>query len=157
VNGYRLPTEGEWEYAARWKGTDSLNGAVEFPVSSNNWWTPYNYASGAAADYNNAAETGLVAWYDTNSENITHDAGGKNPNALYIYDMSGNVWEGCWDWYASYSGTATDYKGIANGTYRINRGGSYPYDAVNLQTGGRNDDVPFYESSKLGFRLARTQ
>lgn len=77
VNGYRLPTEGEWQYAASYK--DGTN------------WTAYNYASGATADYNDAGATGLVAWYTTNSGDATHNIGTKNANQLAIFDMSGNV------------------------------------------------------------------
>ncbi len=94
ANGYRLPSEGEWQYAASNKGA-----------------TSYNYASGATANYNNATETGKVAWYNANSGSTTHDVGTKAANALGLYDMSGNVLEWCWDWYGSYPGTSTDYRG----------------------------------------------
>lgn len=145
ANGYRLPTEGEWQYAASYKDGSS--------------WTPYSYASGATADYNDAAATGLVAWYTINSGIVTHDAGGKNANALGIYDMSGNVWEWCWDWYGTYPGTSTDYKGPASGSYyRVLRGASFYGGAGNLQVGYRYNyfGLPYYASPNVGFRLVRT-
>ncbi len=142
ANGYRLPTEGEWQYAASYK--DGLS------------WTPYNYASGATADYNNAAATGLVAWYFDNSGSVTHDVGGKTANTLGIYDMSGNVWEWCWDWYGTYPGTSTDYRGTASGFYRVMRAGSFSFNANSLQVGYRYDSYPYDEYGSVGFRFART-
>ncbi|HDQ26177.1 MAG TPA: hypothetical protein ENN43_05460 [bacterium] len=143
ANGYRLPTEGEWEYAARY-----INGSS---------WTPHNYASGATADYTDDTATGLVAWYPYNSGDVTHDVGGKNPNALGIYDMSGNVREWCWDWYESYPGMSADYKGPANGSYRTYRGGSFYSSPDNLQSGFRFYFYPYSGLHDLGFRLVRTQ
>ncbi len=141
ANGYRLPTEGEWEYTARY-----INGSS---------WTPYDYASGAAADYNDETATGLVAWYDVNSGNVTYDVGGKHANALGIYDMSGNVFEWCWDWYASYLGTSTNYRGPASGSFRMARGGSYYSQAYRLQSGYRDAYQPYFEDDRIGFRFAR--
>lgn len=139
ANGYRLPTEGEYQYAASYSGT------------------PYNYASGATADYNDATATGLVAWYYGNSGNVTHDVGGKIANALGIYDMSGNVYEWCWDWYGTYPGTSTDYKGPASGSGRVVRGGNFDGDAGSLQVGYRGNYGPYGAgSSGGGFRFART-
>jgi formylglycine-generating enzyme required for sulfatase activity len=141
-NGYRLPSEGEYQYAASY-----INGSS---------WTPYNYASGATADYNDATATGLVGWYGANSGSVTHAVGGKTANALGIYDMSGNVWEWCWDWYGTYPGTSTDYRGSGSGSNRVIRGGSCGYIASDLQVGDRSYDGPFNAFGSIGFRFART-
>ncbi|MFP4465416.1 MAG: formylglycine-generating enzyme family protein [Candidatus Goldiibacteriota bacterium] len=138
ANGYRLPTEGEWQYAASYIGT------------------PYNYASGDTAPYDTSVTIGNYCWYSTNSGNVTHNVGGKTANALGIYDMSGNVWEWCWDWSAVYPVTATDYRGPDSGSNRMIRGGSYIDSALGLQVGGRYSSLPYYEDLNIGFRFART-
>jgi formylglycine-generating enzyme required for sulfatase activity len=140
-NGYRLPSEGEYQYAASY--IDGLS------------WTPYNYASGATADYTNATATGLVAWYSANCSS-PQAVGGKTANALGIYDMSGNVFEWCWDWYGTYPGTSTDYRGPASGSFRVIRGGSYFYVASYLQVGYRYNYFPLSAVFDIGFRFART-
>jgi formylglycine-generating enzyme required for sulfatase activity len=146
ANGYRLTTEGEYQYAASY--IDGTN------------WTPYNYASGATAYCADATATRLVAWYATTSGSATQNVGGKTANALGIYDMSGNVFELCWDWYADYPTTAsTNYKGPASGYFRVLRGGSYRKDLSPLQVGYRNyspEESPFNEDKSYGFRIART-
>ncbi|MDR2094495.1 MAG: SUMF1/EgtB/PvdO family nonheme iron enzyme [Treponema sp.] len=133
ANGYRLPTEAEWEYAAK-------GGCKDYPV--------YEYSGS-----NNVASVG---WYYGTSGGSTHPVGTKTPNSLGLYDMSGNVWEWCWDWYGDYTGGAqTDPVGASSGSYRLLRGGSWDYTAQYARSAGRNCDAPSYRYDLLGFRLVR--
>jgi formylglycine-generating enzyme required for sulfatase activity len=133
ANGYRLPTEAEWEYAAR-----GGNGS------------PGNYI------YSGSNTAGEVAWYDSNSGGSTHDAGTRAANNLGIHDMSGNVYEWCWDWYGSYtSGSQTDPMGAASGSYRVYRGGYWDDDADDARSVYRGDGDPSYGDCYIGFRLVR--
>jgi formylglycine-generating enzyme required for sulfatase activity len=147
-NGYRLPTEGEYQYAASY-----IDGST---------WTPYNYASGATAA--NEAATDLVGWDNVNSGGTIHAVGGLAANTLGIYDMSGNIWELCWDWYGTYPTTASiDYRGPASGSVRVARGGNYAdcWGAYVLQVGYRDCHggyglLPDTANAYGGFRFART-
>ena len=149
--GFRLPTEAEWEYAARWQGSDKTNAAQYGDV----WLTKLNSASGAKADWNDAAETGAVAWYSGNSGGKTHPVGERRANALGLHDMSGNVWEWCFDWYGDIeANTVTDPQGGASGAYRVDRGGSWFSHAYYCTVGRRYSLSPGDRYYSLGFRLA---
>jgi formylglycine-generating enzyme required for sulfatase activity len=133
ANGYRLPTEAEWEYAAR-----GGNGS------------PGNYT------YAGSNNIGDVAWYDENSAGSTQEAGAKKPNGLGLYDMSGNVFEWCWDWYGDYaSGAQTDPIGASSGSRRVVRGGGWSFPAGFARSAYRNDDDPYSRYFYLGFRVLR--
>ena len=148
ANGYRLPTEAEWEYAAR--------GGQEA------------YETGAFVDYYSGIDTttyyaetdsnlDTVGWYYYNSDDITHEVKKKAPNALDLYDMTGNVWEWCWDRYDSiYTGNVTDPTGASVGSSRIARGGSRTNSAYTCSVSNRVYSYPYSRSSVYGFRLART-
>ena len=129
ANGYRLPTEAEWEYAAR--------GGV-------NWTDDYTYSGSNTIDD--------VACYNGNSDSIQL-IGTKLPNQLGIYDMTGNLYEYCWDWYAYYTEDATDPTGAPSGDMRIVRGGSWMSMDTNCVVDGRYREYPNSVFDYNGFRV----
>jgi formylglycine-generating enzyme required for sulfatase activity len=125
---YRLPTEDEWEYAARAGSQSDRYGDIDD-----------------------------IAWYDTNSGNKTHTVGQKLPNAWGLYDMLGNVWEWVEDRYEDYqAGSLTDPVGPSSGVNRVRRGGSWFDSAKSCRMAARLKHPPEYGDLSLGFRLART-
>jgi formylglycine-generating enzyme required for sulfatase activity len=131
--GYRLPTEAEWEYAAR--------------------------AGTTGATYGNLDS---VAWYDENSGSATHPVGHAQPNAWGLSDMLGNVWEWTGDWYGAYSGGSSDPAGAVAGSDRVVRGGSFygggsrDVSRFFVRAAYRSFDAPVSRTDALGFRLSRT-
>ena len=131
---FRLPTEAEWEYAAR--GGNKSRG--------------YQYSGS-----NNPSN---VAWYDDNSGDKTHAVGTKQPNELGIYDMSGNVWEWCQDWYETYSSSSqVNPTGANSGSCRVVRGVSWYNNARNCRLSLRGSNTPDFRSSNLGLRLVLSE
>ena len=138
ANGYRLPTEAEWEYAARGGQTGITDGTWD------------NIYSGSDT-------INEVAWYSSNSDSKTHEVGKKQSNALGLYDMSGNVFEWCWDWYGSaYPSCIIDPFGPAISRYRVARGGGWLYNAANCAVSFRYNAIPESRSGCLGFRVVRS-
>jgi formylglycine-generating enzyme required for sulfatase activity len=133
---YRLPTESEWEFAAR--GGNKSN----------------DYDWSGAATQN---ELNDYAWFIENSGSQTHPVGTKQANELGIYDMSGNVWEWCADWYGVYSSEAqTNPTGAATGADRVGRGGGWGYRAIYCRSACRRNNMPARRNSAIGFRVVCT-
>jgi formylglycine-generating enzyme required for sulfatase activity len=130
---FRLPTEAEWEFACRAGTTGDFC---------------YGDGEGSLAEY---------AWYDSNANRTTHPVGERKPNAWGLYDMHGNVWEWCADWYGNYPATAVvDPQGASSGSDRVVRGGSWSMLAGYCRVAYRSNFVPGDSGSSMGFRVARS-
>ena len=131
---FRLPTEAEWEYAAR------------------------GGKKGRGCQYSGSNNLSDVAWYKDNSDSKTHAVGSKQANELGIYDMSGNVWEWCQDWYGRYSKSSqTNPTGATSGSYRVLRGGSCFITARICRSSYRRGNTPVNRDYSLGLRLALSE
>jgi formylglycine-generating enzyme required for sulfatase activity len=130
---FRLPTEAEWEYAAR-----------------AGMMTAYSFGD-------DVGQLGEYAWYAENSGKTTHPVGQLKPNLWGLYDMYGNVWEWVQDWYAAYTAdAAVNPAGPPSSSHRVNRGGSWLDVARCCRSAFRAFDLPGYRGGLLGFRLVRT-
>ena len=161
ANGYRLPTEMEWMWAAMGADKDARADAIDAEGINRTGYTK-GYAGSTEGDYD-SENLGDYAWYIENSDEITHPVGGKLPNELGLYDMSGNVDEWCWDWWVKdedyQGGTLTDYRGAGSGSDRVYRGGGWDsYDsmcAFSHRFDSRGAMPPYDWASSLGFRVLR--
>ena len=143
ATGLRLPSEAEWEYAYRGNTTTAFHSMQGYPNGTND-----------------DSLLGDIAWYNSNSANTTHAVAGNVPNAFGMYDMSGNVWEWCIDWYGStYYSTSpsTDPAGPSSGSNRVLRGGNWLNNSSYCRSSKRSNIGPdFRYGDYVGFRVART-
>jgi formylglycine-generating enzyme required for sulfatase activity len=161
ATGYRLPTEMEWEWAAM--GATSGSGYVDptYLTGYGKLFAGSNATNAAGDNGTNVIGDYAVFGYSTAETGRTTTArsnpvGSKLPNELGLYDMSGNVGEWCWDWYAPYTvGILSDDRGPASGWLRVTRGGSWSSSASNATVANRDYYPPDYQPWSLGFRVVR--
>ncbi len=138
ADGYRLPTESEWEYACR-AGTSTAF-----------------YTGEITTETGNDPNLAIAGWFNSNSGNNTHPVGQKQPNAWGLYDMHGNVWEWCWDYYGPYpSGPVVDPTGATEVAGRVTRGGHFGSTPGYARAAYRNFFWPTFVRNDVGFRPAR--
>jgi len=141
ANGYRLPTEAEWEYACRAGTTTPFNTGNNITTNQANYDGNYPYNNNARG-----------RWQEK-----TVYVGSFPANAWELYDMHGNVFEWCWDWFGIYAnGPQTDPAGADTGSYRVMRGGSWFDNGRYIRSANRNSSSPSLRSRSVGFRLVRS-
>ena len=151
ANGYRLPTEAEWEYAALGDYKDNAK------------WNGYGDSSNSSAvvfaGYDGSNSIGNYAWYSGNASSMTHEVKKMSPNSHGLCDMSGNVREWCWDWYKNgqyaTDGNKSDPLGASSGSSRVFRGGGWSCDAGYCSVASRGGSDPNYSRNFIGFRVVR--
>ncbi|MBP7865100.1 MAG: formylglycine-generating enzyme family protein [Acidobacteria bacterium] len=147
ANGYRLPTEGEWEYMCR-AGTSTPFWIAEPAYAASNCEDPL------MEGYDQLETAG---WFSANSSDRTHLCGYKAANPWGLFDVHGNVQEFCWDAHGAYpSGSQVDYRGPAFNTFHITRGGNWDQSARAMRSAQRSSLADYGSSNRIGFRLVRT-
>jgi len=134
---YTLPTEAQWEYAARAGSNKAFaNGDISYTSTDSN--------------------LEIMGWYESNSGSTSHAVAQKNANAWGLYDIHGNVWEHCNDWYGAYpTGSVTDPEGASSGSLKVKRGGSWNFNARGCRSAERSCNNPDISASGMGLRLLR--
>lgn len=140
ADGYRLPTEAEWEYACRAGTSTPFNTGENITTDQANYYGTYSYKDAFRGQYRDS----------------TVPAGSLPPNAWGLHEMHGNVWEWCWDWYGEYAEDhQTSPTGPTEGTYRVNRGGGWNDFGRHLRSAYRAAHTPSNRTYNIGFRVAR--
>lgn len=162
ANGYRLPTEMEWTWAAMGATSDRSNGYTGTGTNTTGYTKGYAGSTETAGAQVNSASYAL--YYNGTTVSPILPVGTKLANELGLHDMSGNVAEWCWDWYAddgvnfgtyAVTGTQTDYRGPTAGTYRCLRGGSWGHGSSNIAVAYRLMGNAYYQNYMVGFRVVR--